>query len=226
MLIFKGYFVPVIFAALARLEDPDHQSQAYRHLTRFTAYGTFPFVAVALVHGDLLIRWAFGDRWGPAVPAFKLLMLTCALRLCGGYGNDLFKISGRTWIYPVVATVNAALLTAGVLALTPVLGITGTALAVLVTIALSLGLAESLMGRWFDLSPCRLLLRPVFILAVCTVGASAVRHAAAQPGPLGFAVQALGLLAAFAALVALFDGEAVRDARRLAGLPERPGVTA
>src|SRR5581483_3965650 len=96
----------------ARLDDPEDRKQTFCRLTRMTATVLFPMALVALVHGDTVITVIFGARWAPATPAFQLLMLTGALRLSTSYAGDMFKVSGRTWVFPLTSVVNAVLLTA------------------------------------------------------------------------------------------------------------------
>ncbi|MBI4862324.1 MAG: oligosaccharide flippase family protein [Candidatus Riflebacteria bacterium] len=165
----RFHFVPIVFASFARLETTEHRHQAFALLTKLTMLVVFPAALVSMVFGDDLIGLVFGSRWLPAAPAFKLLMLTCALRVATSYSGDLFKVSGRTWIFPIISGVNAVLLTIGVYTFTLWLGITGTALGVLTMITLSLVFTEWILWRWFSLSLCRLMLGPVAALTAATV---------------------------------------------------------
>ena len=211
MMTLRNYFVPVVFATFARLEEVEDQKLAFCRLTRLSALVLFPLALVALVHGDALITVIFGARWAPATPAFQLLMLTGALRMCTSYAGDLFKVSGRTWVFPLTSVVNAGLLTAGVFVLTNLLGITGTALAVLLMIVLSLSFTEALLWKWFRLSPSRVLLRPVAALAACTLVGTGLRALAPGMGIAAVAADCVLLVGLFCVIVRFVDHELVSD---------------
>lgn len=211
MMMLKGHFVPVVFAAFARLPELEDRKEAFRRLTRLTALGFFPLALVALVHGDTVVISMFGEQWKPSIPAFQLLMLTAALRLTASYAADMFKVSGRTWVFPVTGGVNAVLLTVGVVTLTRTLGITGTGLAVLMMVVASLPLTEVLLWRWFGLSPCRLMIKPVAVLALCTVAGAAARSSLDLSGPLAAAVSSALLVSAYVGLTLGLDRDVAAD---------------
>ena len=229
MMTLRNYFVPVVFATFARLEEVEDQKMAFSRLTRLSACVLFPLALVALVHGDALITVIFGARWAPATQAFQLLMLTGALRMCTSYAGDLFKVSGRTWVFPLTSLVNAVLLTAGVMALTRTMGILGTALAVLLMIVLSLAFTQALLWRWFGLSPAGVLLKPVAVLTLCTLVGAGVRAAIPDLSLAGAVADCALLTLLFAALIRVIDHEAVDDvywvlSARRAKEAKRPAV--
>lgn len=213
MMMLKGHFVPVVFSAFARLETLEERKDAFRRLTRLTALLFFPLALVALVLGDVLIVSIFGEAWKPSVTAFQMLMLASALRLTTSYATDLFKVSGRTWVTPVTGTVNAVLLTAGVVALTRPFGITGTGAAVLAMVTLSLPLTEIMLWRWFQESPCRLLVRPVAVLAATVTGGAALRGAVDLSAQGPALAAAVALVAVYAALLCAVDRATANDVR-------------
>lgn len=217
MMTLRNYFVPIVFAIFARLEEPDDRTLAFRRLTRLTAVALFPVALVALVHGDTLIRVLFGDRWAPAVPAFQLLMLTGALRMSTSYAGDLYKVSGRTWIFPLTSLVNAIGLSLGVFVLTLRCGITGTAAAVLAMIVVTMALTEVLLGRWFGVSPSRALVRPVAALATATLAGAGVRALVPAMGPVAAAADAVALVILFLVLVYVLDADVAADVRWMRG---------
>jgi O-antigen/teichoic acid export membrane protein len=126
---------------------------------------------VALVHGPslLLHPMVFGPRWAPAVAPFQILMLAFALRMSLGYSGDLFKVSGQTWVFPLLGLMNALVLTGACWVLTLWLGITGTALAVLALVVASLAPVQVLVLRWHGIDTCRILRAPVVGLAAATL---------------------------------------------------------
>jgi O-antigen/teichoic acid export membrane protein len=210
MLMLRGHFLPIVFSAFARLESIEDQRRVFALLTRLTTLVLFPIALVSLVHGDALILAIYGPRWAPAIQPFQLLMLTGALRMATSYSGDLYKISGRTWIFPLTGAVNASLLTLGVYALTLRWGITGTGLAVLLMIVLSMPLTEILLARWFQLSPSRLLLRPVVILTICTVSGTALRQVLPDTLPMA-CLNSLALVGFYLLLTRVFDRPLVAD---------------
>ena len=211
MMMLKGHFVPVVFAAFARLEDIEDRKEAFRRLTRLTALAFFPLALVSLVLGDTLIISMFGEQWKPAVPPFQLLMLASALRLTTSYAADLYKVSGRTWVFPVTGGLHALLLTLGVVASTRAFGITGTGLAVLLMVTLSLPLTEVLLWRWFSVSPCRLLVRPVAVLAVTTLLGAAARARLDLTAPLPALAAGLVLALLYVGLLRAVDPDTAAD---------------
>jgi O-antigen/teichoic acid export membrane protein len=214
MLILRGHFLPIVFSAFARLEAVEDQRRIFELLTRLTTLVLFPVALLGLVHPDALIIPIYGPRWAPAIPPFQLLMLTGALRMATSYSGDLFKISGRTWVFPLTGGLNAVLLTAGVYALTVRMGITGTGLAVLLMVLLSMPLTEILLWRWFKLSPCRLLLKPVLILTLCTLAGTQLRKVF-PPTLLGAAIDSLCLVGFYLALTYVLDRPLIADLRWL-----------
>jgi PST family polysaccharide transporter len=208
---------PVVYASLARLDDDGARRHGFLALTRVTGAAVFPVVMLGIAYGGEILTGLFGPAWAPAVPPFKLLMLTCGLRMAAGHAGDLFKLSGRTWVFPLISVANAAMLTAGALVLTGRLGITGTAVAVLVTIAASILPVELLVQRWFGASPCRALRGPALALAAGTLFAALLRGGAALLSPASAAFQAALALAAYAAVIAVCDAEAVSQMRALVG---------
>jgi O-antigen/teichoic acid export membrane protein len=215
-MILRAQFHPVVFSAMARLDAAEDRAHAFGRLTRLTLLFSFPAALVALVHGDALIELLFGRRWMPAVPAFQMLMLAGALRMSTGFAGDLFKVGGHTWVFPVTSLFNASLLTAGVLALTGGAGITGTGIAVLAMVVLSLPLTEYFLRRFHGLSMLRLLVRPVAALAVCSFAGFAVRAQVPGMGIPAAAGSAVALVAFYLTLIALIDRDVVDDVRWVA----------
>jgi O-antigen/teichoic acid export membrane protein len=146
----------VLFASAARTEDPAELAARAARSARLTAVLVWPLIAVALVVAPLVLPLLLGPEWQPMVTAFELLLVAGAVHavlavlrehlLGGGNVRSCFAVDA-VWL---VATAGA------LLALVPVLGVVGAAVA-------HVALLLPLTAAYVTLAVRRLGLRPAVL---------------------------------------------------------------
>ncbi len=190
---------------------------------RYALIGTL-LIAAAFGGSAHSLLGIFGPGFNRAAPALALLMLSPVLSAIWSAQSMAFLAVGRPGLTSVIALVRLALTLVLTVALTPTIGITGPALAILAgsllqvvwgLIAMRPFLSQSLHLTW----PLRERFPPVVAYA-CGFGAAlAVEHAVPSTAGLLLSLSA-GTLAYFA-VFALSGGVNGRDRRRLAEGAER-----
>jgi O-antigen/teichoic acid export membrane protein len=197
-----GAFPQMVFPALAKAfhEDESRARQLFGFALRLTLAAAFPVaLGGVLLSGDLL-GWVYSADFGPAAPAFRILLATLFFMLAGNLYGSTVLACDRQRRYVAVVTAGAALNTVLNLLAIPRYGMLGAAGATLATevvvfAGMNASLPEGLRGRLAEAAwrpALATLLMGVLVLALRPVS-PVLALVAAVPAYLGLAF-ALGAL--------------------------------
>lgn len=146
----------VSFRIFAIIQDePERFRQAYRKvIMTATLLGYMVFGGLAAMAPQLVVV-AFGDRWAPSVVPLQILCASFALKLLNRYAQSAALAKGWVWPQVGIQLVHIVLLVTGVYLATP-WGINGAAIAVLIAMAMTWLLMQTMMRnatglRWRDI---------------------------------------------------------------------------
>ncbi|MBI4612281.1 MAG: oligosaccharide flippase family protein [Planctomycetes bacterium] len=209
LLLLRGNATPVVFSVLAR-SDPVERTRHFEAITRYTTHLVF-WVAIPLfMWAREILVFLFGPEWEPAAPAMRVLLAATALRIVLGYFADLFKVLGRTRVFPVLSAVNAVSITILLLLLAPRHGIAGAAFALLGMVAVTSPAVLVLLVRHAGFSPAAAYLRPA-AAGAAGLGIAWGLFRLAGTGPWGTALGAGGTLLLYPLLVLAADRVVLRE---------------
>lgn len=89
--------------------DDDAQRRVVSISLRASAFLLGPFLILATLHGELVVRCAFGERWLPCVPALRAFAILATLEAVFRVWSDLAALRGRPEL-PFRASFATALL--------------------------------------------------------------------------------------------------------------------
>ncbi|MFH1560083.1 MAG: lipopolysaccharide biosynthesis protein [Chloroflexota bacterium] len=192
-------FSTVAFPAYSKLQDELPRLRlAFLRTVESTACMAFPMAVVLLLLAEDLVRVALGTEWLPAASAMKILALAGAARSLIGINGALLKGVGR----PRLDVQLNALLLAGMIAaiypLTNLMGIAGSASAVLLAVGITLPFSFRYVTTILDIGAQELLgalfapLSISFAMMLVTLAAKQGFHTATFPALV--AVAGLNLL--------------------------------
>ncbi len=89
-------FNDVLFPSFSSYQnDKKKITQAYFKSTQVIALISFPLMTVLAFNAELIIQFAFGDRWAEAVPIIKILCFAGAIQSIGQVGGIIFPSVGK-----------------------------------------------------------------------------------------------------------------------------------
>lgn len=189
-------------------DDRDRFLRAYQRLVGAILLAAMPLFAVLCVCAPEVFAVLFGERWAPAVPAFRILTVSAVLQILSSVTNPANEAAGQLWAQ-VWRQASFAALVAGGVWTGARFGITGAAVAVAVA-----GLARMLMmtavlkratgWSWADLA--QPLGPAVLVAATLAVFVSLARWVLwqAHASPLALVLTEAGLTVVFGAMVILW----------------------
>jgi O-antigen/teichoic acid export membrane protein len=102
----SGIVMRMVFPVYSRTKDMAHMRDVRARIVRVNATLIFPMLALFIAVAPVLVPFAFGDRWEPAVlPAQILAVAGLAVMLNGGTG-PLVMAAGRPRVLVVLNTVQ------------------------------------------------------------------------------------------------------------------------
>lgn len=192
-----GYALIPTMAALHK-SAPGSVTALYARGSKYLLLAGLPIAAFGALSSDALIRFLFGEAYGPGAAASRLLIPAAAFMFLSNFGETTLACVDRWGTIVAISTGCLALNVALNLVWIPDYGYVGAAWATLLTEGAYFGAgALALRAYGHRIGWLRLLARPVFATAVF----AGVLLAAARPLPL-LAASALASLAfAFATLL-------------------------
>lgn len=98
----------VLFPAFAAV-DPDAVGRAFLRALHYTLVVAIPLAVVLAICARSLVEVAFGDRWLPAVPAMRMLILYAVAVTVGIPAGTVYKATGRVGLLLALAVPRSAL---------------------------------------------------------------------------------------------------------------------
>jgi O-antigen/teichoic acid export membrane protein len=197
-------FSPFVADLHARGER-ERLDRLFKAITRWTVSGTIPILLVMLIVPGAILQLYGGKAFESGTTALRILVIGQAVNVSVGAAGFVLIMAGRTgWdlaVYVVSALIDLGL----ALALVPILGIEGAAIAQCVTIAASNVLRLWLVRRHVEITPWD---RHYLRLAIpAAIGAAAMLAIALVVRDAGWLVQlvavgGIGSAIYFAALLA------------------------
>jgi O-antigen/teichoic acid export membrane protein len=127
----SSMFTQVAFPVLSKLQNSMNKfKDAYVMMNKAMAVVVFPLAAGICLLAYEFTKIFLGDRWLPIVPAMQLLALLSAFRAIE-YGTA-FKALGKPKIILQLSLVRLAIIVVCIYPLTKYMGITGTALSIVI----------------------------------------------------------------------------------------------
>lgn len=93
--MFSNGIRPVLFERAARAEHLREIMPFVRRLQVWLGLGALPVLIAAEIWTEHIFALVFGERWLPAVPYARLLMVPAALFICTNWLDRLFDVAGR-----------------------------------------------------------------------------------------------------------------------------------
>jgi len=122
----------VTYPAFAKAENDTQIKRGFELVTRFSAVILFLPAIISLLWATPIITVLFGDKWQPAIVPFQIFMLLIVFRGTFRHWANIAILKGKTNIFLTVVAASAVSVTGLVYWLTPLYGITGTAVAVVI----------------------------------------------------------------------------------------------
>jgi O-antigen/teichoic acid export membrane protein len=216
----------VSLSLLGRHESGSSQARIFGVTVRASFALLAPALPLALLHGESMLRLLFGARWAPATAPFQLLLLLAVLRGTLRPWADIASSRGRPELITYASLATALLLPIFGLVLMGKMGLTGMALAVLLSWCAPAPFYLLWVRKELDLRFAPLLL-PGFVATILSLGAGAALLALPLPttGTLTADLARIPImgvqLTVFALVLARLDRELVQLLRE--GLPARLG---
>ncbi len=155
-----------------------------------------PVVVGGILLAEPLLYFLYGADFAPAAPAFVLLLLAQLISVGFLLEGMALSAVGRPRGAFVAAGAGAAVLVLGDLVLIPVFGITGAAMALLLSTAIATVLARALLGRTVSVRLERRPLGAVALAAALMAGAVLAYRVVLPPDSLPILIGAVVLGAA------------------------------
>ena len=197
----------VLFTSTARSDDRAEVAGRAARAVRVTALLVWPVVVPAVVLAPKLLPWILGPEWGPMVTPFQLLMAAGAVHGVMAVLREFILGAGNVRICLAVDAGWLAATVLGLMALVPVLGITGAALVHVALLPLMVAAYGLMATRRLGLEPRSLwaAVRPV-VLAVgvqvaLTLAVAALAAGSGAPAAVAAVAGALAGLAGAAAAI-------------------------
>lgn len=90
-------FEPVLHPILSSLQDNRHELGLKNcKLASLISKISFPIGLYLYFSGGEVIRFVFGNQWGPAIPVFKVLALSLPLQMIQSTSGAIYQAAGKT----------------------------------------------------------------------------------------------------------------------------------
>ncbi|MFT5367940.1 MAG: O-antigen/teichoic acid export membrane protein [Candidatus Latescibacterota bacterium] len=122
----------VTYPAFAKAENDAQIIRGFALVTRFSAIILFFPAIASLLWAEPIITMLFGDKWLPAIVPFQIFMGLIVFRGTFRHWANIAILKGKTNIFLIVVAASAVSVTGLVYWLTPIYGITGAAIAVVI----------------------------------------------------------------------------------------------
>nr|WP_256385566.1 lipopolysaccharide biosynthesis protein [Halorientalis sp. IM1011] len=141
----------VTFPAFSKLQDdPDRLRETYLRTLRVLAYVSLPVAVGIAAVADAFVRAFFGPEWFPMIDALRVLAVWGAMRSIVATIGPLFRAIGRPAYNTALQSLRMIVFLAVLLPATAAWGITGTAVALVVSAAVENPVAVVVVGRTLD----------------------------------------------------------------------------
>lgn len=230
----SGIVMRMVFPVYSRAQDTAHMRDIRARIVRLNATLIFPLMALFIAVAPLLVPFAFGERWEPAVLPAQILAVAGLLAMLNGGTGPLVMAAGRPRVLVVLHGVElvvyaATIYVAAKAGLTEVcVGVTCFQLLVLICsyrFVLTPLVGVTLRQLWSDVAPATV---ASAALLVATMPVTSLLSGV-LPGPLPVIPAALVGGAVYLAIVRQLFPSAWADiellAKRLLRRPERTRQT-
>lgn len=169
LLVIQASLSAVLFPSFSRIDNNEQLKRGFETITKLSAIYLLIACILSLVFGQQIIKYFFGERWLPATLPFQIFMVLVAIRGIIAPWVDVYLSRGRS-IAMLMNFVNLLGITVLGYFLTLWQGISGMAIAVLISILLSIPLIKYVMSSIITFSYLRIILKPllvsIFILCI------------------------------------------------------------
>jgi len=160
----------VVFPVFARTENNDQLRRGFEFVTKLSATILLLPCAIVLVLGEPIIKFAFGERWLPALIPFQIFMVLVTARGIVGYWTQVLMVKERTDILFKITVQNAIVLTLLGCWLTKSYGIIGTSIAVFITIIVSLPYMTWHLKKYINVKYIKILWEGLLSFVIVLIG--------------------------------------------------------
>ena len=128
----------ITFPAYAQLQDHmERLRKAYGKVLALTTLISIPFAGGIYVLAEAGVAVTIGEKWLPAVPVMQVLVFAGCIRSIAATTGPVFHAIGKPNIDTLWQSIRLAVLVIAIVPLTQLYGLTGTALSVLLSMAVS-----------------------------------------------------------------------------------------
>jgi O-antigen/teichoic acid export membrane protein len=185
MLKVRSNISAVVFPTFCRAGSDAMIVRGFNLLTRYTVVLFLVPCVLMLAFGPRIVSFVFGKEWLPATVPFQILSVVTAWRAATSYWDPVLVSKGITRPFFVAAAMNAVILPTAGYFLTLSGGISGMALAVLITVVITTPIQVIALKRTVEVSYRALLGRPLAVALLHLAGSlliASTLELAAWPG--------------------------------------------
>jgi O-antigen/teichoic acid export membrane protein len=199
----------VTYPAFAKAENDAQIIRGFELVTRFSAIVLFFPAIASFLWAEPIITLLFGDKWLPAIVPFQIFMLLIVFRGTFRHWANIAILKGKTNIFLIVVAASAISVTGFVYWLTPLYGIIGTAVGVVIAM---LGVSP-IYFIWFKrilpISYLPAIWKPIVASVVALLIGTLLRHTLGMTDPLfvSLSIAITGIV--YLMLIFLLDKEIV-----------------
>lgn len=109
-------FNDVLFPTLSSLQgDKDKIIRGYFRSVELIAMISFPLMAIAALHTEVLVNFLFGSKWDGAIPIVKILCYAGAIQSISQLGSVVFNSIGKPEVDVYFGVIRTALTVAAII---------------------------------------------------------------------------------------------------------------
>lgn len=200
----------VVFPALARAENDDQLRRGFELATKFSAIVLLLPCAIVLVFGEATIRIVFGERWLPALIPFQIFMVLITVRGIAAYWTQVLTVKERTGALLKITMQNALVLSILGYFFTKKFGITGAAIAVFVTIIISLPYMSWQLKKCIEISYLKILWQGITSFFFVLIAGLLLKKTIPNPGFSLFLLEVAAMILLYVGVIIILDNRFIQ----------------
>ncbi len=195
----------VVFPVFARAENDEQLRKGFEFVTKFSAVVLLLPCAIVLVLGEPIIKFIFGEKWLPALIPFQIFMVLIAVRSTAIYWTQILMVKEKTDVLLKITLQNAVVLTLLGYFFTEKFGITGTSVAVFLTIVVSLPYMTWQLKKCIEVSYIKILWQGGTAFFSVLIAGLLLQKAIPNPDFYVFLIEAALLSIIYIGFIIIFD---------------------
>lgn len=205
----------IVFPAFARVENDEQLRRGFEFITKLSATVLLLPCALVLILGEPTIKFIFGERWLPALVPFQIFMVLIAVRGIVIYWTQVLMVKEKTGVLLKITIQNAVVLTLLGYFFTKKFGITGTSIAVFLTIIVSLPYMVWQLKKCIDVSYLKILWQGVISFFLVLTAGLLLKKAIPSPNFYVFLIEAAIISIIYTGFIILFDNRFVQTLKEV-----------